>query len=297
MSSIHPTHKADEFVSDISNFEIYPFTVDTGCYISDVKEAHLHDFYTIHFIIEGCGSHIIDFKEYDIVSNSLYFVSPGQLHMWKPEGNLSGYVMVFTEEFLKAPDFAFNSVFELKFFHSVAHSPVLRVSRNQVRDILGLLERLEQEFASKQSNYISVIRSFFHIFMVNLERMFEIELKNRDEVSEHRLVRQFKQLVSENYNSQLRVQDYAELLGASASRLSAVVKEVTALTPGQIVRTELVLAAKRMLAHSDLNISEICFELKFDDPSYFGRFFKRETGYTPSVFREHVRGKYQHLAR
>lgn len=84
-------------------------------------------------------------------------------------------------------------------------------------------------------------------------------------------------------------------MNVSVSRLSAVIKEVTSMTPGQIVRNELINTAKRMLANSDKNVSEICYELEFEDPSYFGRFFKRETGFTPSVFREHVRGKYQQL--
>ena len=113
--------------------------------------------------------------------------------------------------------------------------------------------------------------------------------------TENRIVREFKKLVISEHGSLLRVQDYAEIMNISVSRLSAVIKEATSLTPGQIVRNELVNSAKRMLANSDLNVSEICYSLKFEDPSYFGRFFKRETGFTPSVFREHIRGKYHQL--
>jgi len=144
---------------------------------------------------------------------------------------------------------------------------------------------------------VSVLRAFFHIFMVNLQRMYAENLSVDTSGREPDLVRRFKKMVAEKYASQMSVQEYADALGVSVSGLNSAVKEATRTTPGQIVRNEMVMAAKRMLAHSDMNVSEICFELSFDDPSYFGRFFKREAGVTPSSFREQMREKYQSFAR
>ena len=64
------------------------------------------------------------------------------------------------------------------------------------------------------------------------------------------------------------------------------------MTPGKIINNEIALEAKRQLAYTDLTIAEICYKLNFEDPSYFSRFFRRETGMTPNVFRKHIGEKY-----
>ena len=81
MTESHIVHKAEQDIDSTANFEIWPFTLDTGCPVSDVAEPHLHDYFVVHYVEDGAGTCVIDFKPYDIVPNTLYFVSPQQLHM------------------------------------------------------------------------------------------------------------------------------------------------------------------------------------------------------------------------
>lgn len=291
-----PTHKAADHINQASNFEVWPYTVDTGCPVSDLSEAHYHDFYVVHFVTEGHGTQIIDFESYSIEPGNLYFISPRQLHMWKVEDELKGFIMAFTEDFLVSTSFPSDSILELDFFHSVKHSPVLKISESQTAGIANQMHTMQEEFTNQNDGYLSVLRASFHIFIVKLQRIFATELSKNQEMKEHRLVRKFKQVVSEKYEKQLSMQEYSELLNISVSQLNSVIKDSTGLTPSQIVRNEQVLAAKRLLAHSTMNVAEICFKLNFEDPSYFGRFFKRETGYSPLAFRGTMREKYHQLA-
>ncbi|WP_319541813.1 AraC family transcriptional regulator [uncultured Pseudodesulfovibrio sp.] len=297
MTETHTMHTAEEMIDSSANFEIWPFTEGTGCPVSDIREPHLHDYFAIQFVTEGKGVHVIDFQPYEIAANSLYFVSPHQLHLWRPEGGLKGYVMAFTEYFLRSPESPVVNMADLEFFYSTAHLPLFHASTDQAATLLDLMEKMRTEFDERNEGFVSVLRAFFHIFMVNLQRMYSEELRAESTGVEPDLVRRFKKMVAEKYLLQMSVQEYADALGVSVSRLNSAVKEATRTTPGQIVRSEVVMAAKRMLAHSDMNVSEICFELSFDDPSYFGRFFKREAGVTPSNFREQMREKYHSFAR
>ncbi len=292
MTDVHPVHTAEEMIDAESHFEVWPLNEGSGCPVSDLNEPHLHDFYAIQYVREGRGSHVIDFQPYEIVPNSLYFVSPQQLHMWRPESEVEGLVMAFTEDFLTTPDAPFGTLYDLNFFHSLSNVPFLHADNDKATIILDLLQKISHEFAEKNDGYVSVVRAFFHILMVNLQRMFADRIERENTLQEPSLARRFKRMVSEKYASQMSIQEYADILGVSVSRLNAVIKETTKQTPGQIVRNELVLAAKRMLAHSDMNVAEICFKLSFEDPSYFGRFFKREAGMPPSAFREQVQEKY-----
>lgn len=47
-----------------------------------------------------------------------------------------------------------------------------------------------------------------------------------------------------------------------------------------------MLEARRLLVHSSMTVSEIAYHLRFQDPSYFGRFFRRHLGQTPGQYRE-----------
>ncbi|HSI64469.1 MAG TPA: helix-turn-helix transcriptional regulator [Candidatus Saccharimonadia bacterium] len=70
-------------------------------------------------------------------------------------------------------------------------------------------------------------------------------------------------------------------------------REEVGVTAGHIIRDRRLLDAKRQLSHSDLDVSEIAYDLGFKDPSYFSRFFRRETKCTPAEFRAEIREKYQ----
>ena len=58
------------------------------------------------------------------------------------------------------------------------------------------------------------------------------------------------------------------------------------IPPGKLIHERLLLEAKRLLRYSDLPVADIADQLNFEDPSYFSRFFKKHTGFSPSEFRE-----------
>ncbi|WP_419662899.1 putative transcriptional regulator, AraC family [Desulfosarcina variabilis str. Montpellier] len=107
------------------------------------------------------------------------------------------------------------------------------------------------------------------------------------------LVPQFKRLVSKIFLTKHSVQDYARRIGISTSHLRNTAKTVTGYAPGHIIRKKLVLETKRLLSHGNATVAEIGYRLSFKDQSYFGRFFKRESGMNPATYRRQIRKQYQ----
>jgi len=54
---------------------------------------------------------------------------------------------------------------------------------------------------------------------------------------------------------------------------------------GSIIRRRIVLEARRLLLHTGLGAAQISQKLGFEDPAYFSRFIRRETGFSPSRLR------------
>jgi AraC-like DNA-binding protein len=102
----------------------------------------------------------------------------------------------------------------------------------------------------------------------------------------------FKQLIEENYTAQKNVSPYAEMLGMNPSCLNELSKRTTGITAGELIRNRVIDETKKLLYSSGMAGKEIAFQLGFDDPAYFSRFFKKYTGTTLKEFRENSRKKY-----
>ncbi len=96
----------------------------------------------------------------------------------------------------------------------------------------------------------------------------------------------FLKLVEDNYRTHLTVQDYADKMAMSAARLNRLCKNFGGKPAQQVVHARLILEAQRLLTYTSATSAEVAYELGFKDPAYFTRFFRRETGLTPSTFRQ-----------
>ncbi|MDB6080659.1 MAG: AraC family transcriptional regulator, partial [Akkermansiaceae bacterium] len=86
---------------------------------------------------------------------------------------------------------------------------------------------------------------------------------------------------------------YAKMLGVTSGHLNDTVSAQTGRPAGALIRERILLEARRLLLHSELQIAEIAYHLGFGDPSYFARFFRREDGRPPGDFRMEIREKYR----
>jgi len=289
MSSEITLHKFDPCITGAP----FPFGVaDYNHPGARYPKPHRHDFFEIHFLTAGKGYHHIDFESYEIEPYSLYFISPGQVHFWELEETIDGQVLVFTEDFLTLGSDKENLVNALSFFHSVASTPMLKLATTKRGRLAELLKQIFVEFENPKLSQATVLRAYLHIFLVEVQRQYAT-LELNQVLNNFTIARKFKQLLSVNFVGERSVDFYAEKLNMSPTYLHNIIKQTTGQTPGQLIRSEVVLEAKRLLTHTELSASEVGYKLEFDDPAYFGRFFKREVGKTPAQFKKHGLEKHQ----
>jgi AraC-like DNA-binding protein/quercetin dioxygenase-like cupin family protein len=274
----------------------FPFALTRFEFMNSLGQAdypHRHDYYEVLYICAGEGTHIIDFESYSIQPPVFHFLSKGQVHFWQLSKPLQGYALLFPEEFLGFPSSNSIRAHDFALFHTVGHAPYLSVGQEHRTMVSGLLEGMEQEFHSKTARSLTVLRAYLHILLTKLHRLYIADQPDENSQATSSLVRQFKQLVSDHFLTEHSVQEYAGRIGISTSHLRDTVKANTGYAPGHFIREKLALEAKRLLAHSDETVAEIGYRLNFEDASYFGRFFKRETGMSPNAFRRQIRQQYR----
>jgi AraC family transcriptional activator of pobA len=99
------------------------------------------------------------------------------------------------------------------------------------------------------------------------------------------LVARYRGQIDRHLRSGWSVADHAAALGISMSRLRAACGEVAGVAPIRILHERLLADTRRQLSYTDRTIAEIAYDLGFDDPAYFSRFFRRGIGMSPASWR------------
>ncbi len=288
-----PVHTLDKVGKGETNFNISEF--GQMCALSHSPFPHRHAFYEIMYIEGGRGTHIIDFEPYSATPDSLFYLSPSQTHFWRLTSPVQGRTIRFTENFLLFSPSEQLLHSDLDVFHTLSYPPHIKLGKGRGQKIKTFFNQIEKEYRSNDHGRELSIRAYLVILLVEIERLFMADNHRKSIMKSSALINMFKKMVSNEPLPKKPVSYYASKLGLSEAYLHELSKENTGLTPGQIIRKEIALEAKRQLAHTDSTVAEIAYRLHFDDPSYFGRFFKRETGHRPKAFRSYIRKKYHIL--
>jgi AraC-like DNA-binding protein len=139
-----------------------------------------------------------------------------------------------------------------------------------------LKSHLEQLLQSKSD--------FFEVFMGKLS--IDTELNH----NKNNFLTDVVSFINENLsNENLVIEDIAEELNISKSKLYRNIKNTSGISANQLIRKLRIERSKELLLKSNFSISEICYNVGFSSPSYFTKRFKQYTGMVPKQF------KFKHL--
>lgn len=258
------------------------------CNVSDDKQvevpfSHRHFFYAVYWIHQGSGIHVIDFEEYEIKPNRIFFVKPEQIHFLHNDTMMEYSALQFTEEFMSCSDTGYQTE-----EREIAVCHDLTLEEQERMEIL--FKQISAEAVSGLEHSTALIQSEINTLLLDLER---IGLDKRRYTALPDLLLKYRMLVEKQYTATRLVQKYAGQLGVSANYLNVLVRKYLGKSALNLINERVILEIKRRLLRTEKGISEIAYELGFDELSYFSRFFKRHTGMTPIAFREKMNEMYQ----
>ena len=124
-----------------------------------------------------------------------------------------------------------------------------------------------------------------HNYLMNMLSIYFSEISNKESTSF--LVYRIHQYIENHFNeAELSINKMAEQLHFTPAYLCQVYKKKTGLTINAYLNTYRINAAKEFLRNEDIKLYEISYYVGYSDPNYFSRQFKKQTGMTPSEYRE-----------
>jgi AraC family transcriptional regulator, transcriptional activator of pobA len=257
----------------------------------NIESTGGHSFGVV-FITQGNGTCVLDADSYQIEPNSVLFLRPNQRIVLEPADEFRRFEILFSEEFLTLNEVRAHRLPGPGLFDVGAKQQVYRLSEEEAKKALRLIDDISQEYDLRHPAYVTALRSFLIVMLLQFWRCLsgkaESGLVGGGEGRAH-IASRFQRLVAEEPRLDRTVTFYAGVLEISAGHLHELVKDATGETPISVVQREVILEAKRLLIHTTRQIADIAKTLAFKDASYFGRYFRRNTGLTPGRFRQQSR--------
>jgi len=265
-------------------------TLEEGLQLRQNRQRpHRHDFYQVFWMTRGASSFTIDFDHLPIEAHALVFVPPGAVHTFGTLNPGAGFILSFQEDFLETEGHSINLFQECPTLDPAQFRPVLVVPESSVERVDCYCKRIFEEFNSKQEGYRAATAALLRLLFVEIRRCLPDHTAPNAFHKYSALTARFLRSLSARPYQLATASEVARFLGVSRSWLNQLVRQETAKNLTEHLRGRLILESKRLLAHSDLNISEIAYQLGFEDASYFTRLFRQVEKSSPREFRERYR--------
>lgn len=263
--------------------------------IEDNLMPHLHDFYSIFWVESGEAIHATDYVEYSLKADTILFVPPGLKHRMYIDQSVNGIYILFNEEFIRYNRMNYVPLKDYRLFNNPDFKSLITVSSDKQKKLSDITSLIFDELKTPDDYSRDIVLNLLHLFLLESRRIFDHQYPasvSEPELTPDTTIIKFKQLIEDHFVTQKNVSSYAEMLNMNPSCLNELSKRTTGITAGELIRNRVIDETKKLLYSSSISGKEIAFQLGFDDPAYFSRFFRKYTGLTLKEFRDHSRKKY-----
>ncbi len=245
---------------------------------------HRKSIYDFIYLTTGHTARSKGLDQYEVGANTFFFLPAYQITTNQAvSDDARGYYCHF-EANLLAGDRDNRGRLENFPFLQLTTSPLLVVSQEAAPLIQFFLDRLLVEYQQSQPDRMPLIQLYLLTLFTELKRFTQSNETGLPSAAQ-RITQAFKHALAEQIYEKQQVSQYAERLAISANHLNKCVRSTLGVTAHQLIDDMLLLETKVLLRQTSLSISEIAYRLNQNDPSDFGRFFKRKTGFTLSQYR------------
>ncbi|NLU92000.1 helix-turn-helix domain-containing protein [Chitinophaga sp. Ak27] len=264
---------------------LFCFRVNKG---EDVKKFYKPPFRRSFYfmaLLDGVGQSKIVYDNMNEMrmNSTLVFQAPGLLSSFYRTEYAYGYLMYF-----KLPCFSFfRPDFEKQFpFFDVQKTHFFELTQEKYREFALSFEDIYAAYEKSDDKQHTVASLKILATLYQLKNFVQLtQQQERLTQPESILLKQFLQLVSDNYIEKRTVNEYAEMLSITPKYLSEYIKNTTGNNALLLIHQRIIAEAKSLVLYTNLDISEICYQLNFSDPANFNKFFKKHVGATPLEFR------------
>jgi AraC family transcriptional activator of pobA len=220
--------------------------------------------------------------------NAVFFNSPEMIGGWDIEPTYKGMYVQLSKKIIDENRFLFKNYLDYGL-----HEPLF-LTDNEIVEISTLFELMIKYYNNERQNLV-VLLSYVNVLISLVEAFYKRQFSTNPK-EYNRIVTDFQQSIKDYYNQPVsklpNVQYFADKLGLTANYLGDIVKHFTNKSALENIHDFVIKRAKELLVEDKkLNTTEVAYELGFEYPNYFSKFFKKQVNLTPKEYRLQAIGK------
>tara|TARA_R110002020_G_scaffold296658_1_gene512352 strand:+ start:154186 stop:155091 length:906 start_codon:yes stop_codon:yes gene_type:complete len=249
-------------------------------------------FYAVFLKGVNCGELKYGRNTYDYDEGTMVFMGPGQVVGIKSQQdyNPKGNALLFDPEFIKGTPLA-AKIHQYSFF-SYELNEALHISEKEQQIILDLFSKIDYELDQAIDKHSkTIITNNIELLLNYCERFYDRQFITRENLNQG-VLSNFEKLLNTYFHTENpqklglpSVAYFAEKLNLSANYLGDLIKKETGKSAIDHIQLKLIEIAKDRILDSEKSISQVAYELGFKYPQHFNRMFKKNTGFTPTDYR------------
>jgi AraC-like DNA-binding protein len=270
--------------------------------VEDIRHAEneeplslMLDYYNISLKRNFSGKFRYGQKDYDFDEGVMFFIAPGQVfrveHDYSSPIRQSGWMLLIHPDFLWNTPLA-KSIRQHEFF-DYAVNEALFLSEKEESVITRIISTIHQEYQSNIDKFTQgIIISQIETLLSYAERSYHRQFITR-KIANHQILDRLENILEEYFTAEdlikkglPSVQEIATRLNVSPNYLSGLLKVLTGQSTQQHIHEKLIEKAKEKLSTTNASVSEIAYDLGFEHPQSFSKFFKTKTKLSPLEFRQ-----------
>lgn len=245
---------------------------------------------TIGVGTEGETSLTSNLQEFRLKKDSLFIFSPKHILQVQSNNRFKAHLIVIAPDFLKRINIDTKRMMPL--FLQFGSLPCMELTHAESQSLRSFISMVEQELKGSETDFSSeIIGGLIAATIYKVGDILTHYLTEHPEVDSpihnraEEYFRQFTELLGEHYKHERSVGFYARQLCITPKYLTTLIKRISGKSVSEWIDNYVILEAKTLLKYSNMSVQEIAYYLNFPNQSFFGSYFKRNAGMSPSQYK------------
>ena len=239
---------------------------------------------------EGETSLTSNLQEFRLKKDSLFIFSPKHILQVQSNNRFKAHLIVIAPDFLKRINIDTKRMMPL--FLQFGSLPCMELTHAESQSLRSFISMVEQELKGSETDFSSeIIGGLIAATIYKVADILTHYLTEHPEVDSpihnraEEYFRQFTELLGEHYKHERSVGFYARQLCITPKYLTTLIKRISGKSVSEWIDNYVILEAKTLLKYSNMSVQEIAYYLNFPNQSFFGSYFKRNAGMSPSQYK------------
>lgn len=239
---------------------------------------------------EGETSLTSNLQEFRLKKDSLFIFSPKHILQVQSNNRFKAHLIVIAPDFLKRINIDTKRMMPL--FLQFGSLPCMELTHAESQSLRSFISMVEQELKGSETDFSSeIIGGLIAATIYKVGDILTHYLTEHPEVDSpihnraEEYFRQFTELLGEHYKHERSVGFYARQLCITPKYLTTLIKRISGKSVSEWIDNYVILEAKTLLKYSNMSVQEIAYYLNFPNQSFFGNYFKRNAGMSPSQYK------------